>query len=82
MKFLNLIDGADKLVEDTSNRLVSDTEKSTWNNSVVVTGDTMEGALIAQTNTNYSTAQMRNVIISTGDATGGNNGDIWIKYIP
>lgn len=44
-------------------------------------GDTMTGALIAQTNTNYTTRQVRNVIISTGNPTGGSNGDIWIKYI-
>ena len=32
MKFLNEIDGADKLIEDTGHRLVSDTEKENWNN--------------------------------------------------
>lgn len=40
----------------------------------------MTGALVAQTNTSYTTAQMRNVIISTADPSGGNNGDIWLKY--
>lgn len=43
-------------------------------------GGAMTGALVAQTNTNYTTAQMRNVIISTADPSGGNNGDIWLKY--
>ena len=43
-------------------------------------GDTMTGALIAQNNTNYSVAQVRNIIISTSDPSGGNSGDIWIKY--
>ena len=43
-------------------------------------GDTMTGALIAQNNTNYSVAQVRNIIISTEDPSGGSNGDIWIKY--
>ena len=47
---------------------------------VAKSGGTMTGALIAQTNTNYTTAQMRNVIISTADPSGGNNGDIWLKY--
>ena len=41
---------------------------------------TMTGALVAQSNTNYTTAQVRNVIISTADPIGGNNGMIWIKY--
>lgn len=44
-------------------------------------GGTMLGALIAQANTNYATAQVRNVIISPNDPSGGNNGDIWIKYV-
>lgn len=44
-------------------------------------GGTMLGALIAQSNTNYATAQVRNIIISPNDPSGGNNGDIWIKYV-
>lgn len=31
-------------------------------------------------NTNYEEAQVRNVIISTADPSGGNSGDIWIRY--
>ena len=46
-----------------------------------ISGGTMLGALIAQANTNYATAQVRNVIISPNDPSGGNNGDIWIKYV-
>ena len=44
------------------------------------TGGTMAGALVAQSNTNYTTAQVRNVIISTASPSGGSPGDIWIKY--
>lgn len=43
-------------------------------------GDTMTGALVAQNNSNYGVAQVRNIIISTEDPSGGSNGDIWIKY--
>lgn len=43
-------------------------------------GDTMKGALVAQNNTNYTTKQVRNIFISTADPSGGDNGDIWIKY--
>ena len=32
MKFLNVIDGADKLITDANNRLVTDTDISNWNN--------------------------------------------------
>lgn len=45
-----------------------------------ISGDTMTGALVAQNNTNYSVAQVRNIIISTSGPSGGNSGDIWIKY--
>lgn len=31
-------------------------------------------------NTNYSTAQVRQCIISTSDPSGGGNGDVWFKY--
>ena len=41
----------------------------------------MTGILKAQSNTSYTTAQVRNIIISPNDPSGGNNGDIWIKYV-
>ena len=45
-------------------------------------GDTMTGQLVAQNNVAYSTAQVRNIILSTSEptSTDGNNGDIWIVY--
>ena len=55
--------------------------QSSVNGKVSKSGDTMNGALIAQNNTNYSVAQVRNIIISTSDPSGGNSGDIWIKYV-
>ena len=54
--------------------------QSSVNGKVSKSGDTMTGALIAQSNTDYSVAQVRNIIISTSDPSGGNSGDIWIKY--
>ena len=70
-----------------------DTQVSTANNNISAlqtamndkvdkSGGTMEGALVAQRNTNYATAQVRNVIISTSAPSGGSNGDIWIRYTP
>ena len=56
------------------------TLQSSVNGKVSKSGDTMAGALIAQNNTDYSVAQVRNIIISTEDPSGGSNGDIWIKY--
>ena len=55
--------------------------QSSVNGKVSKSGGTMTGALIAQNNTNYSVAQVRNIIISTSDPSGGNSGDIWIKYV-
>ena len=46
-----------------------------------ISGDTMTGALVAQNNTDYSVAQVRNIIISTAEPSGGNSRDIWIKYV-
>lgn len=56
--------------------------QTAMNDKVDKSGGTLEGALVAQRNTNYATAQVRNVIISTADPSGGGNGDIWIKYTP
>jgi phage baseplate assembly protein gpV len=52
------------------------------NKKIDKTGGQFEGAVKAQANTEYATAQMRNVILSTEDPNValGNNGDIWIKY--
>ena len=55
--------------------------QSNVNGKVSKSGDIMTGALVAQNNTNYSVAQVRNIIISTSDPSGGNSGDIWIKYV-
>lgn len=54
--------------------------QTAMNDKVDKSGGTLEGALVAQRNTNYATAQVRNVIISTADPSGGSNGDIWIRY--
>ena len=42
------------------------------------TGDQMTGQLVAQNNVAYSTAQVRNIILSTSEptSTDGANGDI------
>ena len=45
-------------------------------------GGTMTGKLMAQNNADYTTAQVRNIIISTADPSGGSDGMIWIKYTP
>ena len=37
MKFLNEIDGADKVKQDSNNRFVTDEEKQEWNNKAKIT---------------------------------------------
>ena len=59
-----------------------DTINSSLNNKLNITGGTLTGILIAQSNTNYTTGQVRNIYLSTEAPTDdvGNNGDIWIVY--
>ena len=44
-------------------------------------GGTFTGIATAQSNTSYTTPQIRNIVLSTSDPSGGNNGEIWIKYL-
>lgn len=46
-----------------------------------LSGSTFTGVAKAQSNTSYTTAQLRNTIMSPNDPSGGSNGDIWIKYV-
>lgn len=50
------------------------------NKKVDKTGGTLAGQLVAQNNTSYTTKQVRNIILSTANPSGGSNGDVWIKY--
>lgn len=46
------------------------------------TQQTMQNKLIAQSNTDYTTKQVRNIILSTSEPTSsdGADGDVWIMY--
>jgi len=46
---------------------------------VAKAGDTMTGALVAASGT-LTTAQVRNITISTADPSGGSSGDVWLVY--
>lgn len=43
--------------------------------TIQITGGTLTGDQAL-------TSRLRNITVSTSDPTGGNNGDIWIKYLP
>ena len=67
----------------SSNKIATMTDiSSSLSNYVSKSGTTMTGALVAQNNTDYTTAQVRNVTFSTSEPTSsqGGNGDIWIVY--
>lgn len=55
---------------------------SSVNGKLNITGGALTGQLVAQSNTNYSIGQVRNIYLSTNepDNSLGNNGDIWIVY--
>ena len=46
-----------------------------------IAGGTFTGIAVAQNNTAYTTKQIRNIVLSEDDPSGGANGDVWIKYI-
>lgn len=46
-----------------------------------ISGGIFTGVAVAQNNSSYTTKQVRNIVLSTADASGGSSGDIWIKYV-
>lgn len=67
----NSIDGMQEDISILQNKVIEKMD---------INGGTMTGELIAQNNANYTTAQVRNIIISAANPSGGGNGDIWLKY--
>ena len=67
-------------VQDELDAHVADNTAHGVNTRMPIAGGTFTGVVVAQTNTSYTTRQLRNVILSTSDPSGGSNGDIWIKY--
>ena len=51
-----------------------------WREILSTSGGTMTGALVAQSNTNYTTPQVRNVTMSDSAPSGGSNGQIHYQY--
>ncbi|MDL2233195.1 hypothetical protein LJC63_06400 [Ruminococcaceae bacterium OttesenSCG-928-L11] len=48
--------------------------------AATITAGTFPGAVVAQSNANYTTRQVRNTIMSTAGPSGGASGDIWMQY--
>lgn len=47
-----------------------------------VQAGTFPGIVAANANTSYTTPQVRSIILSAEEPTGGNNGDLWFTYTP
>lgn len=45
-----------------------------------ITAGTLGGIVVANSNTAYSTAQVRSIVLSSSEPSGGSNGQVWIKY--
>ena len=61
-------------------RWIANMSVGEWQPILTATGGTMTGALVAQSNTAYSTPQVRNATMSTSAPSGGSNGQIHYKY--
>lgn len=69
MKFLNKIDGADKLLTDSQNRLVTDAEKTAWNEKSNFSG-------------NYNDLTSKPTIPTSTNQLINNSGFITINDVP
>lgn len=68
-------------VDDLQTALDGKAATSHTHSYLPLSGGTMTGVLYPQQNTSYTTGQARRIILSTGNPSGGGNGDVWIKYI-
>ena len=78
------IDAQMKINADTAStaKSTANTAKNTADAALPKAGGTMTGKLIAQSNTDYATKQVRNVVCSTAGpkSSDGANGDLWAVY--
>ena len=56
------------------------TINSSLNTKAPLVSPSFTGTAKVAAGTDYTTAKLRNIILSTADPSGGSNGDIWIKY--
>ena len=75
---------ADTLGGKSASEFLTAVDKTELNNTIntkaPLASPTFTGSATVAAGTDYTTAKLRNVILSTADPSGGNNGDIWIKY--
>ncbi len=74
-----MVDGTTVTID--GNGVISAAVNSSDEDYLPLSGGTMTGTLVAQSNTDYSAAQVRNVIISTEEPSGtAPEGTIWYQY--
>jgi hypothetical protein len=73
---------ASMITESTSRRFVSDSEKATWNGKANLNSPTFTGTPKTTANTNYTTAQLRNIRLYSESETIPTlaNGEIALIY--
>lgn len=75
---------ADTLGGKSASEFLTAVDKTELNNSIStkapLASPAFTGSATVAAGTDYTTAKLRNVILSTANPSGGNNGDIWIKY--
>ena len=64
-----------KVLNDSINNVANSV-----NTKAPIASPAFTGTATVAAGTNYTTAKLRNIVLSTADPSGGNNGDIWIKY--
>ena len=75
---------ADRLGGKSASEFLTTADKTELNNTIntkaPLASPIFTGTAKVAAGTDYTTAKLRNVILSTANPSGGNNGDIWIKY--
>lgn len=75
---------ADTLGGKAASEFLTTTDKTELNNEIAakapLSSPSFTGSATVAAGTDYTTAKLRNITLSTSDPSGGSNGDIWIKY--
>ena len=75
---------ADTLGGKAASAFLTQTDKNELNSAISakapLASPSFTGAPKVAAETDYTTAKLRNITLSTADPSSGSNGDIWIKY--
>ena len=79
---LNTINSDISTINSSLNTINSDisTINSSLSAKAPLASPSFTGTAKVAAGTDYTTAKLRNITLSTADPSGGNNGDVWIKY--